>query len=141
MEFPYIQFEISPTKNSKRKKKIFRPIIPVILTCNSKVIKFAALIDSGADYNLFHGDIAAYLGISKLSSGKSRKITGISGGSIKGYEHNIGIKIGRYSSKSKIIFSNQIPDNATAVLGNIGFFNNYVVTLNYSQKKIKVLNK
>jgi len=61
--FPYTKLTVKPFPGSKRQSAIYRPIIPVTIIYRKKLIVFQALIDSGADYNIFHGDIAAYLGI------------------------------------------------------------------------------
>ena len=36
----------------------YRPIIPVTLRFNKIEFSYLALIDSGADFNIFHADIA-----------------------------------------------------------------------------------
>lgn len=89
----------------------------------------AVLLDSGADFNLIHSDVASYLGLS-LTSGSKRRISGISG-QIKGYEHKLQIKVGGCLYKTKVVFSSQLPDNAIAVLGNQGFFDKFEVEFNY----------
>jgi len=43
--------------------KIVRPIIPIILKSQTKLMLYSALIDSGADYSIFSLDIADALGI------------------------------------------------------------------------------
>ncbi len=122
--FPYREIGIDPS--------IFRPLIPVTLLYKKRFAQTAALLDSGADFNLFHGDVATYLGIT-LTAGTKRRIQGIKG-SIHGYEHKITLKVGPHRYKTSIIFSNQIPDNALAVLGNTGCFDHFGVEFNYPQK-------
>ena len=122
--FPYREIGIDP--------RIFRPLIPITLIYQKRFAQTAALLDSGADYNLFHGDVATYLGIT-LTSGTKRRIQGIKG-SIYGYEHKISLRVDTHTYKTSIIFSNQIPDNALAVLGNTGFFDHFSVEFNYPQK-------
>ena len=122
--FPYREIGIDP--------RIFRPLIPITLIYQKRFAQTAALLDSGADYNLFHGDVATYLVIT-LTSGTKRHIQGIKG-SIYGYEHKISLRVDTHTYKTSIIFSNQIPDNALAVLGNTGFFDHFSVEFNYPQK-------
>lgn len=38
----------------------YRPIIPVTLKFNKIEFRYLALLDSGADFNIFHGDIKKY---------------------------------------------------------------------------------
>jgi len=122
--FPYREIGIDP--------RIFRPLIPITLIYQKRFAQTAALLDSGADYNLFHGDVATYLGID-LTSGIKRHIQGIKG-SITGYGHKITLRVNAHRYKTKVIFSSQIPDNALAVLGNTGFFDHFRVEFNYPQK-------
>ena len=37
----------------------YRPIIPVTLRYGKQEVSYLALIDSGADFNIFHSDIAS----------------------------------------------------------------------------------
>ena len=135
LQFPYFEFETSPFPSSKRKIVIHRPVIPVTLVYGKHFVHHAALLDSGADFNIFHADIAAYLGI-PLTKGSRRNIWGLGGGPLKGYEHSLILKIRQITYKTTVTFSNQLPDNSLAVLGNKGFFDRFVVTLNYQAKII-----
>lgn len=106
-----------------------------------KIVGYETLIDSGADHNIFHGEVAEVLGI-KLTTGKKRKILGISGGPIKGYIHNIEIKpVSMDSFRTPVIFSNQLSPHSQAILGNTGFFDRFKVTFDYKNKSIDILWK
>lgn len=131
--FPYATFNVSPFPNSRRVMAVYRPVIPVTLLHGGRFVQYAALLDSGSDYNIFHGDIATYLGI-KLTTGSRQNIMGI-GGKIKGYEHKLHLKIGAYKYLARLTFSNQLPENTLAVLGARGFFNQFTVTLDYRTNK------
>lgn len=135
LNFPYLEFEATPFPSSKRKFVIHRPVIPITLVYRKRYVHHAALLDSGADFNVFHGDIATYLGIS-LTKGSRRNIWGLGGGPLKGYEHAIILKIKNITYKTRVTFSNQIPDNTLAVLGNKGFFDKFSVNFDYKNKLI-----
>ncbi len=138
MEYSYKPEEVPVSENSKRKVTIWRPIIPVILMSNRQFVGYEALLDSGADYNVFHSELADILGIS-LTKGKSRKIYGLGGQHIKGYIHEVELKLQGFSSfKSEVVFSKQIPEHAIGVLGNTGFFDQYHVTFKYADKIISI---
>lgn len=137
VEFGYTQFPIKALSSAKRKFFVSRPIIPLTILYKDRFVQYQALLDTGADYNVFHADIADYLGIN-LTKGKTIRITGIGGDSIKGYQHNVEIKIGKNLIKTTIVFSRQIPSNATAVLGNQGFFDHFTVTFNYKNEVISI---
>lgn len=136
-EFSYSDFPVRANPSAKRTILISRPIIPLTILYKDRFVQYQALLDTGADYNVFHADIADYLGI-MLTQGKSMRITGLGGDSIKGYLHTVEIKVGKNLVKTSIIFSRNIPDNATAVLGNQGFFNHFCVTFDYKSKTITI---
>ena len=135
MKFPYQEFEVLHSPSSKRHKKVFRPVIPVILIYSQRIVGYEALIDSGADYNIFDAGISDTLGI-KLTTGRKRHIAGIGGQKIKGYEHKVTLRVGDRQYHSKIIFSKQIPAHSFGVLGNQGFFNHFKVNFNFREKII-----
>lgn len=101
------------------------------------MVGYEALIDSGADFNVFDAGIADILGIS-LKSGNKRQVVGLGGQKVKGYEHNITLRVGPHQYKTKVLFSKEIPPNSFGVLGNIGFFDHFSVLLNYRQKMIEI---
>ena len=133
VKFPFEDSGLAPFGH------IYRPVAKVTLKAPSvnKFVGIWMVVDTGADYNVFHADIADYLGIA-LTKGKSMRITGIGGDSIKGYLHEVEIKVGKNLVKTSIIFSRHIPNNATAVLGNQGFFNHFCVTFDYKSKTIRI---
>ena len=137
IEFNYKPIEVIPFKTASRKKFVWRPIIPVFLIVGKIIVGYEALIDSGADYNVFDGEIATILKIN-LTRGKKRQISGLGNQIIKGYEHKLQIKVGDRIFISKIIFSNQIPPHSFGVLGNDGFFNRFKVTFDYPRKLIEI---
>ncbi len=137
VEFSYSDLPVKVNASAKRAITISRPIIPLTILYKDRLVQYQALLDTGADYNVFHADIADYLGIT-LTKGKSMRITGIGGDSINGYLHPVEIRVGKNLVKTSIIFSRHIPDNATAVLGNQGFFDHFCVTFNYNDKTITI---
>jgi len=134
ISFRYSQIETKPFPSSNRKVTLFRPIIPITILFKKQFVRMETLIDSGADYNIFHGDVATYLGIN-LTRGSKRTIHGIAG-KIKGYEHKVELKIDQIKFPSRITFSNQLPNNFICVLGGKGFFDHFQVNLDYNNKTI-----
>jgi len=138
--YPYKSFNLKPFPSSKRSVEIRRPIIPVTVIYGKRLVQFEALLDSGADYNIFPGDIAIYLGIN-LKQGSKRNIHGISGNSINGYQHQVKLKIADQIYRTSITFSNNLPENALAVLGNIGFFDHFSVLFDYKEGQVTLWTK
>jgi hypothetical protein len=138
LEFPYVSFEVTPAPNSKRKKTVWRPVVEIIVFRNKMFAAYPVLIDSGADYNIFHGDLFTALG-GKLTSGRKRRIVGLGDQPLKGYEHKIELKLpGGLKYTTQAIFSNQIPDHAFGVLGQEGFFDQHKVTFQYGKKIVSI---
>lgn len=135
MKFFYREIEVLHSPASQRKRKIFRPIITLFVVYGKNIIGYEALIDSGADYNIFDGAVAQYLGI-KITSGYKRQITGLGGKSIIGYEHKVILRIGEAQFGTQAIFSKEIPADSFGVLGNQGFFDHFKATLDYRKRTI-----
>ena len=132
MRFNYTEIEAKHS-SSERKTRVYRPIIRVDIFYRRNIVGYEALIDSGADYCVFHADIADILGI-VLKKGSKRKIIGIGGEEIKGYEHAVKMRISQRSFQTTIIFSKEIPPNSFGVLGNRGFFDKFLVNFNYKKR-------
>lgn len=120
----------------------YRPIIPVILRFNHIEFKYLALIDSGADFNIFHGEIAKILKIDLSKFKNSMKFNGInSNAEGKGYFTSIDLGVNDKFINTPVVFSNEISDSGYGILGQQGFFNNYNINFNYSSKEIVLGNK
>lgn len=113
----------------------YRPIIPVTLRFNKIELKYLALIDSGADFNIFHADIAKILKIDLSKLKGSVSFSGING---KGIGNFCAIDIGIDSNfiNTPVVFSNDISNNGYGILGQQGFFNNYKIEFDYKNHKI-----
>lgn len=117
----------------------YRPIVPVTLRYNNKEVSYLALIDSGADFNIFHADLAGILGIN-LSKLKRTKFSGISKSTKEpeGCFVELDIEIGGVPNKCMILFSNDISDDGYGILGQQGFFNSFKVSFNYVKREIEI---
>lgn len=117
----------------------YRPIIPVILKFNRVEFKYLALLDSGADFNIFHGDIAKILKIDLGKMKNSMKFSGIKQGA-EGMGHfaSIDVGINGQFKNVPVVFSNDISENGYGILGQQGFFNNYKIVFSYKNREIKI---
>lgn len=99
---------------------IYRPIIPIRLSYNHRMGQpLFALIDSGADRNLFPAAFAIMLGID-VKKGITRKIGGIGNTSLTAYTHKIDLYINSTKFKTEVDFSYE---HEMPLLGRNGFFN------------------
>ena len=115
----------------------YRPIIKVMLKFNKVEFSYLALIDSGADFNIFHADITKILKINLSKLKNPVSFSGIKGGGV-GYFTSIDLGIDNNFINTPVVFSNDISDNGYGILGQQGFFNNYKVEFDYRLRVIKL---
>lgn len=90
IKFPYLKYIVTPP-TQKPAKYVYRPVIPIKLFLDDRVITFDALVDSGADECAFPGWIAKMLG-HNVYKGKQKIFSGI-GGSVLAYLHKTHLKL------------------------------------------------
>ncbi len=117
-------------------KLTFRPVITVALQYQNIKQKFSALVDSGADACLFPKDVAEVLEID-VKSGPRAFFTGIGGGQIPFYFHEVDIFIGEYQAKAKVGFSTSTI-GTTGLLGQQGFFDSFIISFDYKNKFLEI---
>jgi hypothetical protein len=107
---------------------VWRPILPVkIIYGHATSKRFVALVDTGTDYCLFDALIGASIGI-KIDKGPEGDLGGIiAGAKSKVYYHNIKLVVGADIVEIKAGFSWDLTEN---LLGQIGFFDHFVITFN-----------
>ena len=74
----YRKFPAQPTEPFPRRTSVSRPVVPIALINGSQRIRNLALIDSGADYCIFHAEIGEQIGID-IDSGKRLSFFGTGG--------------------------------------------------------------
>ncbi|MDZ4221420.1 MAG: hypothetical protein U1C18_00935, partial [Patescibacteria group bacterium] len=75
MTFSYISFPL-PERSRLFGGKILRPIIPIEITIGAITVGYAALIDSGADFCIFDGELGELFGLD-VRSGDRLQFNGI----------------------------------------------------------------
>ena len=117
-------------------KLTFRPVIAVALQHQNTKQKFSALVDSGADACLFPKDVAEVLNID-IKSGQWTFFTGIGGGEVPFYFHEIDIFVGEYQLRAKVGFSTSTI-GTTGLLGQQGFFDHFIISFGYKNKFLEI---
>lgn len=140
MIFKYFEFPLqkpSPVLGNS----ILRPIIPIKISANGLTAKYDALIDSGADFCIFHAEIAEYLGID-VQSGLREVFSGVEESiGAEAYFHELTLTIGDKSIKTLIGFSYDIADHGYGLLGQKGLFDNFFINFNFSGKEMELTSK
>lgn len=136
MKFKYSKYRIIPSQAFPKLTEIWRPTIPVRLTYLNKTYGCIALVDSGADFCIFHAVIGELLNIN-IKSGKTSPLHGATSGIGKVYYHNISIDVGGWSVNSYIGFSYDLT-YPFPLLGQVGFFDRFKVSFDYKKKDIDI---
>lgn len=131
MKFRYRRINLKNPFNTKN--FILRPIIPLSLWHKNKSLRYEALIDSGADFNIFPLQIAEDLGI-KFKDHKKILFKGIGGDMGEGIIGDISLELGGRNISTKAVFA----DVGNGVLGQYGFFDICTVNFNLKKKIIEI---
>lgn len=128
--FKYVRFD-----------SFFRPVIPITLKHNNKSFDYLALIDSGAEFNIFHADLTQILGIDLSLIKNTFEFSGIRKGSQgqgKGFLTALEIGIQNSFFDSPVVFSYDISDRGYGILGQLGFFDHFKIKMDYKAKSIQL---
>ena len=108
-----------------------RPIIPIRLIYRHRELtqgRYSALIDSGADWCLFHAEVAALLGI-ECAQGDPHPFVGVEGIQRTAFFHSVQLIVGSSLVSIRAGFVERFPF-AYGLLGQAGFFDSFLVTFN-----------
>ena len=121
---------------------ILRPVIELKVKHNSKVLRYHTLVDSGADFCLFHAEIAEALGID-IRKGKMGLVTGIGGKESQYFLHKVMIEVGGWEHLVEVGFLPTIGGRSApyGILGQDGFFENFKVTFDREKEEIEIKPK
>src|SRR3989338_5209428 len=110
------------------KKDASGNLFPIILfqaEYKKSISKTSALIDSGATISIFREDVAKQLGLN-ITKGDPTLLGGV-GGRIKGYVHNLKLKIAGKNLFVPVVFSYEYSVSFN-LLGRSGLFENFQIT-------------
>lgn len=120
---------------------ILKPIIPLKIIIRGEELKYAALIDSGADFCIFDAEIGEYLGLD-IRNGPREEFGGIQEkGGAEAFLHEVTLNIGGWDCKTIIGFSYDIAKHGFGVLGQKGFFEHFIVKFDLSKEEIELKPK
>ena len=118
---------------------ILRPVIPITIRNGTRETDYSVLIDSGADFCLFHEQIGESVGIA-IREGTPREVTGVGGKSTVYFRHSIEIMIGKYSHKIEAGFMPTITGRMMqyGLVGQRGFFEHFIVKFDLAEEEIEL---
>src|SRR5476649_1579261 len=108
MKFPFYRFPSEPCSAFPKINALYRPVIPIHVYSPDLKYKFRhyVLLDTGADYNLFHAGLLDILNVDYLKEGKREDMSGIEGTAVETYFHDVVVEIGPWRYKAHTGFTN-----------------------------------
>lgn len=139
LKFPYLKFPSEPNEAFPDRRHGRRPVIPIEVKYKNNKVSYFVLIDSGADFNIFHAEVGKELGID-IKKGKKLEFYGIVGDKEDAYFHDIVINIGGNDFQCYCGFSYRFDNSRMpyGVLGQRGFFDLFEVKMNYNKNRIEL---
>lgn len=117
---------------------ILKPIIPIKIKANGKEVRYAALIDSGADFSIFDAEIGEVLNFN-ARRGKKIPFGGIQDrGGAEAFLHEVIVNVGGWDYKTSVGFSYDIAKHGYGILGQKGFFDIFVVKFDFLKEEIEL---
>lgn len=136
MNFKYRKFPVDPDNCPfLNKKSALRPVIQIDFDAPRGSFGYLVLIDSGADYCIFHATIGEQLSLD-IKSGKPLTFFGTSGEPQKAYFHKIKFKVGGHEHCCEVGFSYDMEKLAYGLLGQDGFFDQWNIKFEYTKENV-----
>lgn len=118
----------------------YRPLINITLRYKKSEVNYLALLDSGADFNIFHSDLAKILKIDLKKVKQTTSFGGIQKSGTKAIAYPIKMELGINNEfiSTLVSFSDEISMDGYGVLGQQGFFSHFSIQFEYATKKITI---
>ena len=139
MNFKYSKFSAQPSEAFPNLTEVWRPVIPVKIVHKDKEFGYLALVDSGADFCIFHASIGELLGLS-IKSGKTSPLYGVTSGKGEVFYHQLELEVGGWKIKSKVGFSYDL-SYPLGILGQKGFFEFFSIVFDFKKKIVDLRPK
>lgn len=137
MKFKYLKLPLSEPSDFFG-HYILKPIIPIEIRVNDQSIRYAILIDSGADFCIFDAEIGECLGLD-VKAGEEIGFGGIQElGGAKAYLHPVTIIVGGWSYQTTVAFSYHIGKRGFGIPGQKGFFDLFSVKFDLRKEEIEL---
>ncbi len=140
MRFNYRIFRADPIEAFPNRRTVIRPVIDIRLLWNKSATNYRVLIDSGADYCIFHAEVAEVLNI-PVKKGKKITFYGTGGVPQIAYFHDVLIEVGGWQLDLYCGFSYDMQSLAYGILGQTGFFDKFKIEFDYQNKRLELKPK
>lgn len=138
LKFKYNKFPAKPSEAFPQ-DFVFQPTLDIVLINPKKRKRIVchALVDSGADFCLFHGLIGEAIGLD-VRTGKVQHFRGTTSDSAKAYVHQVVLEVSGVGGKVPVGFSYDLEVPFRGFLGERGFFELFKVSFNFPQKRFQL---
>lgn len=137
MKFRYHKLFL-PQRSEYFGSSVLKPIIPIAVMVGRNEIRYAALIDSGADFCIFEAEIGEYLGLD-IKDGVPIEFGGVQErGGATAFLHDVYLNVGGFSYKNRVGFSYDIAKHGFGILGQKGFFDIFVVKFDLLKEEVEL---
>jgi hypothetical protein len=134
LRFPYHKFLLAQPNPVSGRSFIERPIIPILVgRPRGQAHKYAAILDSGSDWCVFHAGLGEALGL-RFEQGRAQRIVGIESSSGIAFFQDVEVVAGSMRSTFCAGFLRGIPASY-GVLGQFGFFDRLRITFEGSPER------
>ncbi|MFD5536665.1 aspartyl protease family protein [Streptomyces sp. NPDC127079] len=106
-----------------------------MLSTKRRAFEYMALVDSGADVNVFDVEIAIALGLN-LKAGEAADIVTVMGGVETVYFHPITITVGGTRIETRVAFRERASDYG--VVGQNGFFDHFIISFDRQAEELEI---
>ena len=137
LRLSYQAFRAKPIEAFPQRQVVFRPVIDIRLLWNHESTRYRVLIDSGADYCIFHSEVADVLKI-PVSEGKKITFYGTGGTPQTAYFHDVQIEVAGWPMELYCGFSYDMKSLPYGILGQTGFFDQFKIEFDYQAKRIEL---
>lgn len=149
MKFPYVRVKTRTAAGEAY--DVLLPLIPIGVRYRDKTLRYVALLDSGAEMSMFHGQLAEALGLN-LAHGTQRIFYGVGHGETVGYLHSVDLEIGGLWVTCPVAFCPDLarpdptqPDQVQGlpygILGQVGFFDRFRVVFDRRVQQVELVPK
>lgn len=116
---------------------VLRPIIPVAVEHEGRVLFYEVLVDSGADLCIFDAEIGEALGID-VERGARQDVAGLTGVSEPYFMHEVTLRVGGHPHRTKVGFMSSMGRYGHGIVGQLGFFDRYIVKFDYAKEEVEL---
>ena len=140
MKIPYRPYPVPPgNKLDPKQSSFLRPVVDLRLQkIDGSEIGYSAIIDSGADYCLFHGVIGEQLGLN-VKKAKALSFYGTGGRKQTAYFHLITFSVADTTITTQVGFCYGIEGLSVGLLGQNGFFDKFKISFDLKSQLIEII--